>query len=321
MVHVQRGIGHVVMTALVAGPVMTAALAAATCTTAAQAQSPMQDVRITATDLGGGVHMLEGRGGNIAISVGEDGVVMVDDQFAPLTDKIQAKIAEITGTEGAVRFIINTHYHGDHTGGNEAWAGRGADVVAHDQVRQLMAFPPPRTLDGAPQQPKPPAALPVMTYSDAMTLHLNGETIRLVHVANAHTRGDSLVVFDGANVIHAGDTLFNGYFPYIDVNGGGSIDGLIAAQALIVEMADAQTQIVPGHGPLASRDDVAANLAVLRDIRDSIAGHIAAGDSLEQTLAANPLAKFDDPYGSFFIRTEQMTRIAYQSLAGGGVGE
>ncbi len=294
---------------------MLRSLACLAASAALTAPALAQEVTITTTDLGSGIYMLEGRGGNIGVSIGEDGVFMVDDQFEPLTAQIEAAIAELNDGDGAVRFIINTHYHGDHTGGNEAWAGKGADVFAHDNVRADMVEPPVSTLSGDAQQPQPEGRWPIGTYNDRLTFHMNGETVRIIHVANAHTDGDSIVWFEEANVLHMGDTLFNGVYPYIDIEAGGSIDGLIAAKEFVLTLIDEETQVIAGHGPLATKSTLEDNLNVLKDIRAKVAAHIEAGDSLEATIEANPLADYDESHGQFFIRTPKMTEIVYRDLS------
>lgn len=297
------------------GLLTTAALAA--CATGAprvaQAQEEAPAVRVE--DLGADLYMLAGRGGNIGVSVGEDGVFMIDDQFAPMTPAIADAVAGFAGGSSDVRFIVTTHYHGDHTGGNEAWSARDAAIVAHDNVLVRQMDPPPSTHDGAEQEPHPPAAWPIMTFSDDVTLHMNGETARVIHVEHAHTDGDAIVWFEEANVLHMGDAFFNGLFPYIDTNSGGSVDGYVAAQDYALGLVDDDTKIIPGHGPLASKADLQTMRDVLVDVRDRIAEQLDAGLTLEEAIAADPLKDYDEPYGRVFIDTDTMVRIVYDDLA------
>jgi cyclase len=282
-------------------------LFAALATAPALAQRDFSDVAIETTDLGGGVYMLTGAGGNLGASIGKDGIFLIDDQFAPLTDKIKAALAGLG--EGKVHFVINTHWHGDHTGGNENLAKDGTAVVAHDNVRLRMAAPGDRQ--------SPQGALPIITYNDRSTFHINGEEIHAFHVHHAHTDGDSVIHFRGANVIHTGDLLFNGFYPFVDLNSGGSVTGLIAALERIHALADDNTKIIPGHGKLASKGDVAAAIAMLKESRAAIQALIDAGQTEEQIKAAEPLRTYDDKgYGSFFITSDRWIGTLIADLSG-----
>ena len=266
---------------------------------------------IVTTDLGGGIYMLVGQGGNIGVSAGEDGFVVIDDQFAPMAPKIRAALTEISDQD--VRFLINTHYHGDHTGGNVPMHEHGADIIAHDNVYKRLSTPTENKLWGRTVQPVDKAAWPVITYSQSSTFYINGGTITLTHAPHGHTDGDSLVFFDPANVLHMGDNFFNGMLPYIDVDGGGSINGMIAAQEKGLSMVNENTKIIPGHGPLATVEDLKKTHAILVDMRDMIQARIEAGEDLETVLKTNPLEKYAE-YGSF-ITPELMAKIIFRSLA------
>ncbi|MEC7894297.1 MAG: MBL fold metallo-hydrolase, partial [Pseudomonadota bacterium] len=208
------------------------------------AQRDFSNVEIIAHHVAGSVYYLEGEGGNIGLSVGEDGVVMIDDQFAPLTDKILAAIRQLN--QGEIRFLINTHVHGDHTGGNENLGKMGVLILARDEVRVRLAAQ------------SPAAALPVLTYSDAITIHLNGEEVYAFSVPPAHTDGDTFIHFMESDVIHAGDVFRTTAFPVIDTNNGGSLDGSLQALGVLIEAAGPETKILPGHGEISSRLDVMA---------------------------------------------------------------
>lgn len=276
------------------------------------AQQDFSQVQIESTDLGSGIHMLTGAGGNLALSLGPDGAFLVDDQYAPLSGKIQAKVADLGG--GPVKFVINTHWHFDHTGGNETLGSAGALIVAHDNVRvrmstdQLMAFFNTEVKAAAA------AALPVVTFTDRVTLHRNGDQIHAIHSPHGHTDGDAMVLFENANVLHMGDLFFNGLYPFIDLDSGGSIKGLIEGIDKGLALAKADTKIIPGHGPLASRADLVAYRAMLLEICDNIASLKAAGKTLEQTIAAKPGAKYDEAWGGQFINPEQLVEFIYNSL-------
>jgi cyclase len=284
----------------------------------ASAQTPPAEVQIRVEQLAPGVAVLFGQGGNIGLSYGEDGNAIVDDQFAPLTAKILAAIATLD--PDPVRFVINTHWHGDHSGGNENFGRSGAVILAQDNVRVRMAA---GQLIGALKQTVPPApraALPVVTFADGVTLHYNGDTIEVIHVANAHTDGDALVRWRRANVLHMGDTFFNKIsFPFIDLDSGGSIDGAIAAAAKGLEIADDSTRIIPGHGPMARRAELAAYRDMLADIRAKVAAGIKAKRTLAQIKASAPAARYGMPDG--FIKPDQFVETVYNSLLHPPVGE
>ena len=286
---------------------------AAVSATPAFAQRDFDAVEIETVELGQGLAMLIGAGGNIGVSVGDDGAFLIDDQFAPLSDKIRAAVAALGG--GDVRFVLNTHWHGDHTGGNEAFGGTGAVIVAHDNVRERMSTEQFMRLRGRTVPASPEAALPVVTFSADVTLHLNGHAIHAVHVANAHTDGDALVHIPGANVLHMGDTYFQGAYPFIDLDSGGSLQGLIAAMDVALGLVDENTKIVPGHGPLSNAAELRDYRAMLVAVRDAVAPHVAAGKTLEETVAATPTAALDATWATGFITPEQIVSLAYGSLA------
>lgn len=267
------------------------ALAAASLPAIAQEISPLKD----------GIHVIQGKGGNIGVSVGDDGVFMIDDQFAPATDAILAQIKTVT--DKPVRFLVNTHFHRDHTGGNENLGKAGVLIFAHDNVRE-------RLLGGGASK----EALPVVTFNDTTTFHMNGQTIEVFHVADAHTDGDSMIHFRDANVIHMGDTFFNGFYPFIDTKSGGSIDGMFAAIDKVLAMADADTIIVPGHGPIGDRDDLLTFRDMLTKARDSISPLIADGKSVEDIIAARPTAEFDNGWGGGFLNPERFIRVMHAAL-------
>lgn len=268
------------------------------------AQDDMADVEIRSEHAGGNVHALFGRGGNIGVLATAEGHVLVDDQFAPLTDKIVAAVRAIE--DAPIRFLINTHYHGDHTGGNENLGAAGATILAHDNVRKRLAANPERG----------EGALPVLTFSEALSLHL-GEEARAHHVHNAHTDGDSIIHFTESNVIHTGDLFFNGRYPYIDVDAGGNLLGLIEAAETILELADAETVIIPGHGPLAREADVKAYLAMLETARDHVGALMEEGKSLDEIIAARPMEEYDEGWGGDFIGPERFLRLVHASLERG----
>jgi glyoxylase-like metal-dependent hydrolase (beta-lactamase superfamily II) len=260
------------------------------------------------------VYVIYGRGGNIGVSAGADGVFLIDDQYAPLTPKIKAELAKLSAAP--VRFIINTHWHSDHTGGNEALAGEGALVLAHDNVRQRMSVEQFMAFFERTVPPSPPAALPVVTFNDTVTFHLNGDEIHVFHMPGAHTDGDALVHFRRANVIHMGDTLFYGLYPFIDVDSGGSIAGTIAAVDAALALADEKTRIVPGHGnSVTDKAGLTAYRDMLVTVRGRIAGLVAEGKTLEEVQAAAPTAEYDAEWGQGFIKPDRWVALIYKDLS------
>ena len=275
---------------------------------ATPARPNFDNVRIRVERLAPGVAALFGRGGNIGLSYGADGNVIIDDQYAPLTDRILAAIREVD--PAPIRFVINTHWHGDHTGGNENVGRTGAVIVAQDNVRRRMSME--QVVRGERVAPSPAGALPVVTFSEAVTFHLNGDEIRVIHVAHAHTDGDALVYWTHANVIHMGDTFFNGLLPFIDLDSGGSIDGAIVAVEAGLALANEGTVIIPGHGPIAHRADLVRYRDMLVDLRSRVGQGIAAGRTLEQIKAG----RFADGYGppDGFISPDSLIETIYRSL-------
>jgi len=277
------------------------------CGTAAAQMPDLEALEFTTTDLGHGIYMLHGFGGNIGVSIGDDGVFVIDDDIAPLSPKVISAIGLIT--DRPVDFVINTHWHSDHTGANQALAANGAVIVAHDNARARMAA------DG-PQQ-SPDAALPVITFSDNVRFHFNGLEILASHPVNAHTDGDAVIQFIGLDIVHSGDIMFNGLFPFIDLDSGGSIGGYITALEALDQMVGPDTVIISGHGPIANKADVKAKLAMLKDSKDIVSKLIEDGMTLEQVKAAEPLEKYDADWSWSFISTEKMTETFYRGLTAG----
>lgn len=271
-------------------------------------------VEIKPTKLGDSITMLAGAGGNMAILTGPDGVILIDDQFAELSDKIKAAVAAVS--DRPIRYLINTHWHGDHTGGNENFSKGGAIIVAHDNVRRQMSVEHFMKAFNSQVPPSPRAALPVITFNDSLNVHLNGEELRIFHVKNAHTDGDAIIHFANANVVHMGDTFFNGFYPFIDTQTGGSINGTIAADDLVLARIDENTKVIPGHGPLGTKAQLKAFRDMLAGIRDGVAKQIKAGKSMEETVAAKPAAEFEAAWGGGFIKTDRFVAMVYEDLKG-----
>jgi glyoxylase-like metal-dependent hydrolase (beta-lactamase superfamily II) len=272
-----------------------------------------EQVRIETIPLADGLHMLVGQGGNIVVSTGADGPVLVDDQFAPLAPKIEAAVSALQ--DRPVRFVINTHWHGDHTGGNEPFGRAGALIVAHENVRRRMSTAQFMTAFQREVPPAPPAALPVVTFDDGVTLHWNGEEIAVEHVAPAHTDGDALVWFRRAGVVHTGDTYVSGAFPFVDVSSGGSLEGVIASAERVLAQAVPETKIVPGHGALSNAAELAAWREMLVAVRGRVKAALAAGKSLEAYRAEQPLADLAPRYAKGFLDAERFLAIVWSDLS------
>ena len=276
----------------------------------ALAQQDFSKVEVKAEKVAEGLYMLTGSGGNIGLSVGKSGTYVIDDQYAPLTEKILAAIRAIT--PDPVRFVVNTHWHGDHTGGNENMGKAGALLVAHENVRRRMSVEQLGAVRKTP--PSPEAALPVVTFTDAVTFHWNGDEIRVYHVPPAHTDGDSIIHFVKGDVVHMGDIFFNGGYPFIDTSSGGRVDGVIEAADRVLAGIGDGTRIIPGHGPLARKADLQAYRDVVKTLRDRIAKLKAEGKSRDEVIAAKPTADHDAKWGAGFMKGDTFTGLAYDSL-------
>ena len=279
---------------------------------ALHAQQDFSQVKITVVPVAAGVYMLQGSGGNIGLSVGQDNAFVIDDQYAPLSARIKAAIATVSPKP--VRFVVNTHWHGDHTGGNENMANEGAIIVAQENVRRRMSTEQFNEIFKSKTPPSPAAALPVITFTDGISFWVNGDSVQVTHVKNAHTDGDVVILFRGANVLHAGDTYFNGIYPYIDVSSGGSLAGIITAADHILAMTNDSTKIIPGHGALSNRASLMQYRTVMVAVRDRVTKLIAKKRTLEQIIAAKPLADFDATWGTGFMKPDQFLTIVYASL-------
>ncbi len=259
------------------------------------------NIEITTTKVTDDLYMMMGEGGNLGVSIGEDGVFLIDDQYAPLTAKILTAIRELSTDD--IHFAFNTHYHGDHTGGNENLGKEGIDIVAHDNVYKRLND------EGSAKE-----ALPIITFNDKLTFHMNGMHIKTKHYHSAHTDSDSIVYFGGKNVIHMGDTFFNESYPYVDVPGGGSWSGLLMVVKDTLGNIDNQTQIIPGHGPLTDKGGLQVYYDVLMDI-DSILTPLAnQGLSLDQVKELSPLSKYDGDYGNGFMNPDTFIGIVYTNI-------
>jgi cyclase len=270
-------------------------------------------VEIKAEKISDNIYMLTGQGGNIGLMAGADGAVMIDDQYAPLTEKISAAIAGIT--DQPVRFLINTHWHGDHVGGNENFGKKGALIVAHENVRKRMSTEQFMEAFDRTVPPSPVGALPVITFAEDIAFHLNGEDILVMHLHNAHTDGDAIIYFATSNVLHTGDIYFAGSYPFIDLSSGGSIDGIIDAVNKVLLLIDEETKIIPGHGPASNKEALKTYRDTLQTIRDRVKKAIDAGKTIEEIKAAGLTKDFDDPWGTGFVNGETIVNILYSDLS------
>jgi len=285
------------------------------CGLAASQEQDFSKVQIKVTNVAGNVYMLEGAGGNIGASVGEDGIVIVDDQYAPMADKIQAALKGIT--DKPVRFIINTHYHGDHTGGN-AYFQKQAPIIAHDNVRKRLESDGSAGNGGSihmDTKPQPKEALPIITFDHDVTVHLNGDDIRALYFPAGHTDGDSIIFFPKSNVVHMGDDFVTYGFPFIDVDSGGSINGMIDGVEKVIAQVPPDVKIIPGHGAISNVDDVKAYLGMLKATRDAVAQALKDGKSLDQMKEAKLLDPWKK-YSGDFINQDTFLETLYNSLTG-----
>ena len=290
-------------------PAIAAAILAAVSCAPLAAQQDMSNVQIRAVEIRPGVAVLFGNGGNIGVSYGEDGTILVDDQFAPLTAKIQAAVAGLGATP--TRFLINTHWHFDHAGGNENFGKAGALIFAHDNVRVRLAAG--GSVIGNETPPAPPEALPVVTYGEGVTFHVNGDEVEALFVGGGHTDGDSVILWRKANVVHMGDMFMNGLgFPFIDISSGGNVEHLLNSLARVIAMTDDETVIIPGHGELATRSDLIAYRTMVATAVDRVKALKGAGRSLDQAKAAKPLEGVRNAQG--FISDDQFVEAIWASL-------
>jgi glyoxylase-like metal-dependent hydrolase (beta-lactamase superfamily II) len=278
---------------------------------AAIAQLTPPDTTIRTEQVVPGIYILIGQGGNIGVSAGADGVFLIDDQYAPMTRSVIAALHQLKLE--APRFVLNTHWHGDHTGGNENLAKEGALLVAHDQVRARMSADQFNSFLENAVPASPQAALPVVTFNDTITFYLNGDEMHGTYAAHAHTDGDVFIHFRKANVIHTGDLFFR-FYPFIDLSSGGSVSGLIAAVDRLLALADDRTRIIPGHGPLASRADLVDYREMLVTTSGRIRALMKAGKTVDEIVAAAPNADYDQKWSWTFITAERYTRMMYQLL-------
>ncbi len=272
-----------------------------------------QEVEVQTVQVTDSVYMLMGRGGNIGLSVGEDGAFLIDDQYAPMVPRIRSAVAMVSSQP--VNFLVITHWHGDNTGGNERFGRAGAIIVAHDNVRKRLNADQFQEALSRSTPPSPSDALPIVTFSDTVTFHWNGDEIHVFHVQDAHTDGDSIIHFKNANVFHTGDTFFKNAYPFVDLSSGGNFDGVIAVAKQLLEIADDETKIIPGHGTLATKADLQTYVEVLSTIRARVVRLIEEGKTEDQVVEANPTKEWDATWGQGFMGPERWTRIIYQSLS------
>ncbi|MFT6388498.1 MAG: glyoxylase-like metal-dependent hydrolase (beta-lactamase superfamily II) [Cellvibrionaceae bacterium] len=258
------------------------------------------------------IYVITGKGGNIGVSIGEDGTFLIDDKFAPMTQIILDKIKAIGGKPP--KFVINTHWHGDHTGGNENLGKKGSVIVAHDNVRKRLSVDNEIAAFNMKSKAYSKAGLPSITFAQGMTFHLNKDTVELTHLPKAHTDGDSVIYFKQANILHAGDTFFNGFYPFIDIDHGGSLKGMLGAADSLLKMVDDSTHIIPGHGPMAKKADLTAYRNMLKVAYKELSTLKKQGKSVEQAIAANPLKSLDTEWSDGLFKTDKWIGLVYGGL-------
>ncbi len=278
----------------------------------AGAQTNFDTIQVRSQALRGGVYMLTGAGGNIGLSVGDDGAFIVDDQYAPLTPRILTAIGAITSRP--IRFVINTHWHGDHTGGNENVGRTGAVIVAHNNVRKRMSVEQFNEVFNRRTPPSPAGALPVVSFNDSITFHLNGDDLIAFHIPPAHTDGDAIIHFSKADVVHMGDTFFATGYPFVDVSSGGHVNGIIGVADRVLAMCKPATIIIPGHGPVSDCANLREYRNMVASVRDKVRAEMQKGRTLEQLKAAGLTAEYDAKWGRGFIQPPVFVELVYRSL-------
>lgn len=286
-----------------------AALAVLCTLTTALCAQDYDKVTIKSTKLTDHIYTLEGAGGNMGVSVGEDGILLIDDEFAPLSDKIRAALKKLGGD--SPRYLLNTHWHGDHTGGNAAFGKTGSIIIAQDNVRKRLMTP--QKLFGRTVEPLPKVGLPVITYEDSLSIHFNGEEIRVQHLPSAHTDGDSVIFFTKSNVVHMGDLLFNEMFPFVDLDHGGDVEGVARDVQTVLNQLKPGAKIIAGHGPTTDAAGLKRYHRMLVECIDAVRKQIAAGKSLEEIQSAG-VPKQWESWGNGFIKTDRWIATIYQSL-------
>jgi cyclase len=292
-------------------PILILVMLLLSCLAAAQQRPPKFEMDIKTVRLADGLYILEGAGGNVAVFVWDDGVLLVDDKLAPASPQIRAAVAAITPSP--IRFVVNTHWHRDHSGGNESLATEGAVIVAHENVRKRMSVDSFIAVFGLTTPASPPKALPVVTFTRDVTLHLGGEEISVTHIAPAHTNGDSFVRFTKANVLHLGDCFLNGSFPVVDASSGGTFPGTVAAIDTALGMLDARTRIIPGHGAVAGEKDLREWREMLVTIAERVKNSVAAGKNLPQVKAERPAKEWEERYTDSFVTSDHPIEEAYKA--------
>ncbi len=281
------------------------------CTITSYAQQDFSKVEVKSTKVAGNVYMLEGSGGNIGVSVGADGILIVDDQFAPLADKIKAALKTLG--EGRLKFVLNTHWHGDHTGGNAVF-GPEAPIIAHDNVRNRLATEQKSEFFKRSTPASPKEALPVITFGQSLSVHFNGEEIRVIHFPHGHTDGDSVIFFTGSNVVHMGDDFFAGRFPFVDLESGGNVEGLIKNVGEILAKLPAGVKIIPGHGPISTAEDLKLYHRMLVETSEVVRKKLAANKTLDQ-IKTEGLPEEWKTWGTGFIKTDVWIETIYRSFS------